>query len=360
MMSAQADHCWGVRGALRVDGSPVHYRRSGPPGAPVVFLLHGSPESASSLHAIARLLETRFDVIGLDTPGNGVSASLADAEPQSADYAAHLLAVMDAFGVARAGLYGFHTGAGTAMSAALIAPERIAALALDGYAVWREDERARHLRHYCKVYPPVWDGSHLTQTWARLEEQLIFFPWYDRSLAARMALGPVDLSVRLRRLRDWLTAWESYVAPYRAAFARRGEDGPDRVACPTLIGAMARDPLDAHLDRLTDLSAQVRLAHWGEERPAALAEMSAHLTAHPGRPATKNPSDQALLASLAQPTARGGWKPDEHGGFLLAIWKGLREEAIARATTDAELDAMLDPLVLHAKLTAAIQAETGL
>lgn len=359
-MSAQADHCWGVRGALRVDGSPVHYRRSGPPGAPAVFLLHGSPESASSLHAIARSLETRFNVIGLDTPGNGLSAPLSQAKPQSADYAGHLLAVMDAFGVERAGLYGFHTGAGTAMSAAMIAPERITALALDGYAVWTPDERAALLAAYCVVFPPVWDGSHLARIWARLEEQLIFFPWHDRRLEARMDLPPTPMPIRMRRLRDWLTANETYPAPYRAAFARRGEIGPDRAACPTLIGAMARDPLAKHLDRLTDLSPQVRLARWGEDRDAALAEMEAHLTAHAGAPATKKANDPALLASLAQPAARKGWRPDAHGGFLLAIWRGLREEAIATAATQAALDASLDPLALHAKLTAAIQAETGL
>jgi len=338
----------------------VHYRRAGRAGAPAVFLLHGSPESASSLHAIARRLEPECDVIGLDTPGNGLSAPLAESEPQSADYAAHVLAVMDAFGVQRAGLYGFHTGAGTAMSAALAAPDRIAALALDGYAVWTEAERASHLEHYCEVYPPVWDGSHLAKTWARLEEQRLFFPWYERSLAARMAPSATDMSTRLRRLRDWLTAWRSYVSPYRSAFARHGQDGPDRVACPTLIGAMARDPLAAHLDRLTQVSRTVRLARWGADRDTALAEMAAHLAAHAGGAATRNPGDARLLASLAQPAPRANWRPDEHGGFLLAIWRGLREDAMARAGTQAELDAALDPLALHARLTAAIQAETGL
>ena len=358
--TGEAEHAWGRRGALSVDGRAVHYRRSGPAGAPVVLMLHGSPESASALHGVAAALDDRFDVIAIDTPGNGLSAPLSEPEPDSDAFARHALAVLDAFGVERAGVYGFHTGAGTAMSAALLAPQRIAALALDGYAVWTAAERAALLDQYCVVYAPVWDGSHLARIWARLEEQLIFFPWHDQRLAARIDLPPTPVETRLRRLRDWLTAWDSYPAAYRSAFRRHGEIGPDRTGVPTLIGAMARDPLAAHLDRLADLSAAVRLRRWGEARQPALTEIADHLAAWPGAPATADPNAPALLTSLAKPEPANGWTPDDHGGFLLQLWKRVREEAIATACSDADLRAALDPHALHARVTAAIQARIGL
>lgn len=355
------DHVWGQRGAVRINGRPVHYRRTGQSGAPVVILLHGSPESASALHAIAARLADGFDVIGIDTPGNGLSAPLDHPAPERSDYARHLLAFMDASGIARAGLYGFHTGAGTAMVAATLAPERISALALDGYAVWTEAERADLVSRYCIVYPPVWDGSHLAQTWARLEEQTIFFPWNTPRLDARMFLPPTPIDIRLRRLRDWLTAWDSYPAPYLAAFRAVGQDGPDRVEVPTLIGAMGRDPLSVHLDRLTDISPHVRLVNWGDDRDRALAEMTAHLTVHPGESATRpDPSDAALLARLATPESRDGWESDDHGGFLLQLWYQLRREVIANAQTQDALDAGLDPRALQARVTSIIQGRTGL
>lgn len=368
------DHVWGQRGAVRVNGRPLHYRRAGQSGAPVAILLHGSPESASALHPIAGRLADRFDVIGIDTPGNGLSAPLRHPDPEHpdyahldhpaperADYARHLLAFMDAFGIARAGLYGFHTGAGTAMVAATLAPERVSALALDGYAVWTEAERADLVSRYCIVYPPVWDGSHLAQTWARLEEQTIFFPWNTPRLNARMFLPPTPIDIRLRRLRDWLTAWDSYPAPYLAAFRAVGQDGPDRVEVPTLIGAMGRDPLSVHLGRLTDVPPHVRLVNWGDDRDQALAEMTAHLTAHPGEPANRpDPSDAALLASLAMPEPRDGWESDDHGGFLLQLWHQLRREVIASAQSQDELDAGLDPMALQARITAIIQGRVGL
>lgn len=360
-----ANHSWGARGAVRVNGGAVHYRRAGEPGAPVVILLHGSPESASALFGVAGALEDRFDIIGFDTPGNGLSAPLDLSDPDADDYARALFAFMDVMGIERAGLYGFHTGAGTAMSAALLAPERIAALALDGYAVWTPQEREDLLARYCVVHALLWDGSHLARIWARLEEQLIFFPWNTPRLDARMDLPPTPLPVRLRRLRDWLTAGEGYPAPYRAAFKRDGHVGPDRTSVPTLLGAMARDPLSAHLTRLGPTSDAVRLRRWSGDHEAALRDIAAHLAEHSGEAARTPdpgdvPGDPELLASLARPAPRLGWSPDEHGGFLLKLWRDLRLEAIAAAADQAALDAALDPLTLHRRVTAVIQAETGL
>ncbi|MEQ8403952.1 MAG: alpha/beta fold hydrolase [Oceanicaulis sp.] len=359
-MSAPA-HSWGVRGAVTVDGRAVHYRRAGRSGAPVAILLHGSPESASAVHGVAAALDDRFDVIGVDTPGNGLSQPLAQADPDAGDYARHLLAFMDGLGIGRAALYGFHTGAGTAMEAAILAPDRIAALALDGYAVWTPDERADLMDRYCVVYAPVWDGSHLARIWARLDEQLIFFPWNTPRLDARMNLPATPMEVRLRRLRDWLSAFDTYPAPYRAAFKRAGETGPDRAEIPTLIGAMDRDPLSAHLSRLDTISPAVRLASWGEDRERALSEIAEHFAAHPGAPAGPvDATDPALLDSLAHPAPRYNWAADSHGGFLLKLWRDVRMEAIAKAPSQAALDAALDPLALQAQVLAAIQYETGL
>lgn len=354
------DHGWGERGALTIAGRAVHYRRAGRRGAPVVLMLHGSPESASALHAPARALADRFDVIALDTPGNGLSEPLDQPDPDADAFARHALAVLDAFKVERAGLYGFHTGAGTAMSAALIAPERITALALDGYAVWTPQERRSLLERYCVVYEPVWDGSHLARIWARLDEQRMFFPWHEARLSARLGLTPPAMEVRLRRLRDWLTAFESYPAAYRSAFHRIGEIGPDRTRTPTLVGAMAGDPLEAHLGRLTQVSDCVRRVRWGEDRRRALADIADHLATHPGTAAGADPADGSLLASLASPAPVEGWDPDDHGGFLLQLWRRLRNGAITAARTDAELAEGLDPRRLHARVTAAVQARTGL
>ncbi|XBQ17661.1 MAG: alpha/beta hydrolase [Oceanicaulis sp.] len=355
-----ANHAWGRRGAVRVDGLAVHYRRAGPEGAPAVLALHGSPESASALADLAAVLSDRFDVIAPDTPGNGLSEALPGEALTSGDLARAALSFMDALGLDRPAVYGFHTGAATAMELALIAPDRVSGMVLDGYPVWTKAERESLLSHYLVSFPPVWDGAHLASIWARLEEQRLFFPWYDRRLSARMDLPPAPLALRLRRLRDFLTAGPAYVPVYRTALERRGEEGPDRVSVPTLIGASDPDPLSVHLDRIESPAPTIDIERWGADRPAAFDRIAAFIADHPGAAAGPDPGDPVLLRSLARPEPVAGWTPDDHGGFLLQIWRTLRLQAIARAESDDALAAGLDPHALHARLIAAIQAETGL
>ncbi len=359
-MSLGLGSAWGARGFVEAGGVYTAYQRGGRAGAPVAILLHGSPESADALAGVADTLSDRFDVIGLDTPGNGLSEGLPGDQPGSADYARHVLSVMTALGVRRAGIYGFHTGAGTAMSLALEAPDRVAALALDGYAVWTPAERADLLERYLVTFPPRLDGAHLASIWARLEAQLVFFPWYDARLAARMDLPETPLSVRLRRLRDWLCAAERYVQPYAAAFRRVGEDGPDRVAAPTLIGASAPDPLSAHLERLGEVSSTVTLQRWGSDRAEAFEAIAAHLFAHPGEPAGEAIAPDAPPPAFAEAAHDLPWSPDPHGGFLLEIWRALVSRVIANADSEAALAAGLDPQALQSRLLAHVARHSGL
>lgn len=279
---------WGRRYLLRLSNGWTHVRRAGPEGAPALVCLHGSPESADALRDTALRFARDFDVFAPDTPGNAWSDPLRHDAPDSRDYAEHVLEVMDAFGIARAGLYGFHTGAATAMETALIAPDRVTALTLDGYPVWTEDERADLLAHYLPHFSPREDGSHLQAVWDRLEAQRRFFPWYRTNAAARLDLKPLAFAVRLRRVRDLLMAGDAYAKPYAAAFTRRGEDGPGRVQTPCLIGGMAGDPLARHPERLPDRAPGVETALW-DDRDRALGDMSAFLRRHPGSRADKAP-----------------------------------------------------------------------
>lgn len=355
------DHAWGQRSACRRGDRIVHFRRLSRPGAPVAVLVHGSPESASAVHGMARALAPWFDVIAIDTPGNGLSSPLPVPHPESSDYAAELLEILTDLGVTTFGIYGFHSGAATAMQVALQQPQRVRALALDGYPVWTEAERQDLVSRYCEVYPPTWNGSHLTQTWARLEEQLRFFPWNTPAIDARMNLPPTPIATRMRRLRDWLTAWDSYPAPYLAAFRFEGEQPLLNVEVPTLMGAMGADPLRKHFSRMPPLGSNIQRADWGEDAAGAVEQIVAHLRAFTGAPApaVTGVTDDALCDQLATPEPRD-FMPDDHGGFLLKLWNDLRWEAIESARTQAELDARLDPVHLHRRLTAIVQAHVGL
>ena len=122
-------------------------RRGGQP----VLALHGWLDNAASFIPLSQhLAELDLDLVLLDLPGHGHSASL----PAGADYALngaihHVLDAADALGWERFILLGHSMGAGIASLLAAAAPERIQALvaieALGGLAE-REELTAQRLR----------------------------------------------------------------------------------------------------------------------------------------------------------------------------------------------------------------------
>jgi pimeloyl-ACP methyl ester carboxylesterase len=238
-----------TRHFLNVGDRVVHYRRWGE--GPVVLAVHGSPQSSRALAGVAETMARRgLCVIAPDTPGAGLSTPLSQAQPDSGDFARALLAFADALGLGRFGLYGFHTGACTACALATIAPDRVAAAALEGLPAWTEQERADFLANYLPPFAPRWDGAHMAWVWARMEEQVLFFPWSDPTPRARLTydLSPVD---RLHaNAMDLLESGDRYRDVYRAAFTFRAGDWAPSATAPRLLMATRDDVLAAHLERL--------------------------------------------------------------------------------------------------------------
>ncbi len=292
---------------VRVGARLVHGVRVGQ--GPVVVALHGSPESAGALAPVMRALASQFTVIGLDTPGNGDSDPLTIETPSTDDYAAALLETLDALGLGRVGLYGFHTGAGIASQAALRAPDRICALVLDGCAIWTPDERKLFLSpEYLTAFTPTWDGAHLATLWSRIEEQSIFFPYYLHTDAARLPMDVPDRVLLQRRALDWLKAGDAYRGPYAAAFRRDGGRSLEQMRVPTLLGATPPDPLVAHLDRAGAASEAVSVMRW-RDKAEAHAAMARFFSLHPGDPPPHLPFAEPDEHSFA-----GGLHVRRHGG----------------------------------------------
>jgi pimeloyl-ACP methyl ester carboxylesterase len=224
-----------------------------------------------------------FCAIAPDNPGNGNSQALPGYETDVAAYARALKALFDALGLKRVGLYGFHTGAAHACAFAALYPTRVSGAVLQGLPVWSAEERGDILAHYLPPFTPHWDGSHLAWLWARLEEQTIFFPWYDRRRAARMAgFGGVTAAALHDNAMDLLRAGDAYRALYESAFVFEGEPWAAKLSTPTLLTATPSDPLAAHIARLPALPAQTEtllgIADWA----AYGAAMTDYLTRHPG------------------------------------------------------------------------------
>lgn len=273
---------------VTVDGArQVHYRRAGK--GPAVVLLHQSPTSSREHTPLIERLMDEFTVIAPDTPGNGLSDPLPGEQPLAEDYAHALAATLDALGIKRCGLFGTHTGGVTAGEFARLYPDRVSVLIVDGVTCWTEEERADALDHYFTPFAPKWDGSHLTWLWSRMREQSIFFPWYAKSLAARMHYD-LPTPERLHgALLEFLRAGDAYRQPYKAAFLYKGEDSIPHIACPAHLMAIDRDVLFAHFDRLPPLPDNVKVERFSDGRGALLDRAVEVLRQYPGQPSVPGP-----------------------------------------------------------------------
>ncbi len=299
--------CTEERHFVVVGGRTVHYRRWG--RGPVVLAVHGSPQSSRAVAAVAQTLAgAGLCVIAPDTPGAGLSTPLLYPAPESGDYALALLNFADALGLGRFGLYGFHTGACTTCAVAAIAPDRVAAATFEGLPAWSDQERADFLANYLPPFAPQWDGSHMAWVWARMEEQVLFFPWNDPTPAARLTYdvsAPAHLHANAM---DLLESDDSYRAVYRAAFTFRARDWLPQVTSPHRLMAARSDVLLTHLERLGVPEAQALV----RDTPAELHDAAAaFLAANPGDPAPE-------AAQVSAPDGQGLQR-----GFSAGLaWRG--------------------------------------
>ncbi|OGA12406.1 MAG: hypothetical protein A3G25_05130 [Betaproteobacteria bacterium RIFCSPLOWO2_12_FULL_63_13] len=208
-------------------GGQVHVRRSGD-GSPIV-LLHQSPSSGAMWEPVfAHLAASGFGAIAPDMQGHGNSFRPA-APPAIADYAACMVAVMDALGLERVDLVGHHTGALVAAQIAADYPDRVRKLVLWGLAMYVDALRASRER-LKNERPPDYDvqGNELVSFWSR-----------QRSLAGEAFTAELGVRAMIEMLqtgsaRPW-GHWAGQQCEREAVLAR--------VAHPALVMGGERDPL---------------------------------------------------------------------------------------------------------------------
>ena len=251
-----------TRHFVRVGDREVHYRRVGT-GAPFV-LFHSSPQSAGFVIRGLLPLGADWTLIGLDTPGYGGSDPLPIAAPSAADYADASAAAMDALDIARAPIYGTHTGAHIAMELALRHPERVAGLVLDGVSFNTPEEAQERLSNYAPEFRPSTDGAHLAWAWQHTRDQIVYYPWFraekGRRLSAGMASPDYIHDIVLAKM-DAADYWLGY----RAAFGHDSRAVMYKLGVKATVVARDGDVLAPEAKRLTDLPTGVRVLETGKD-----------------------------------------------------------------------------------------------
>lgn len=266
----------------------VHYRTGGT--GPLLLMLHQSPQSSRELLPLMQAWSAHFTVLAPDSPGYGLSDPLGVEEATLGDFADATVEFLDALGVARFSLYGFHTGGMIGIALAERFPERVLALACNGVAVPTGPELSEILAEYLPRFEPRWDGGHLAWLWARLREQTIFFPWHKRSASSRMSF-PMPPPERLQAgVLEFLRAADHYQVAYRAAFTYPVAEVARTLQVPVLLTAAARDPLYPHLARIREPARSVVITPSATPEEA-LQHCLAHVRKHAGDPVRLRPQD---------------------------------------------------------------------
>lgn len=233
------------RGFVDLPHGQTHYRMAGTEGEPLL-IVHASPGSSRQQVRLIEDFAGEARVFAPDTPGNGDSEPLGSEEPAMTDLAAAVLKFLDAKGLERVRVYGSHTGASIATELAIMAPERVSHLVLDGLSAMNEEDLKDVLEHYAFPFVPDLDGAYLIRLFQFCRDQYLFFPWYKRTRAGRRdgGLGSAE------DLHAWITevmkASQTYHLNYRAAFKWQPAPRLPLVQCPTLLMAAINDPLFDH------------------------------------------------------------------------------------------------------------------
>ena len=254
-----------------IEDGQVHFWELGEASSALpVVMLHSSPGSARGLLPKARELATGRRVLAVDTPGNGDSTALALAEPDIAALAERLAAWTRTVGLERFDLYGSHTGASLAIELAIMFPDRVRRLVLDGVALFSPQEQADLLAHHAPQIEPDLHGGHIAFAWHFVRDAALFFPWNRTDAEHRRPTGLPDAVTLHENVLEVIKAIGTYHRSYRASIAYPHRERLALVPVPTLSVCAPDDMLLGYREEVAEI---VPRGFWQEASDAgAVAE----------------------------------------------------------------------------------------
>jgi len=233
----------------------VHYRRAG--SGPLIVMLHQSPTSSEEYVPIMEEWGQNFTIIAPDTPGYGLSDPINISKPTITDFAKALGEFLSALDIDKAAFYGMHTGSNIAIEFARLFPERTFAAYAEGVMFLTQEEKDFIIGGYFADFTPQPAGGHLPKIWARMRDQLIFFPWFDRTPEGRMSYNVAAPAVLQSYVINLLRAGKNEPDAYAAAFDYNTADALVELIAPTFVAFSKPDPLSAQIPRMPELPEKV-------------------------------------------------------------------------------------------------------
>ncbi len=213
-----------------------------------LLLLHASPASSVMSVPLVLQLGQGRRCYAPDTLGFGDSCAPLQEQPTAADYAASMLEVLDALGLEQTDLYGSHTGAHIATELAILLPDRIRRVVLDGIALFEPEDKAEALANYAPAVVPDIIGSQLNWAWHFVRDQAVYFPYFRRDKEHLRNMDMASEEMLHITATDVMKALWTYHLGYRSAFSHNDRDRLPLITQRTLVMSDLSDPLHVTVD----------------------------------------------------------------------------------------------------------------
>jgi pimeloyl-ACP methyl ester carboxylesterase len=232
----------------RADGGQLHVRFAGAPAAEALLLLHDAPGSAAQLEPLIAALSRTYYVVAPDLPGAGESNPFERVpNPCMSDYVDAVSGLLGELGIERVRVYGVGFGASLALALAAQSLASLSGLVLEGVLAPSPEERALFIERYAPAIAVEADGAHWYRTWLMLRDSLVWWPWFDRRLAAQRR-RPENFDAD--RLHDWtldvMGARMTYGQFIQASLAHDAPKALADVRVPLTLVTGGRSPLNVY------------------------------------------------------------------------------------------------------------------
>jgi pimeloyl-ACP methyl ester carboxylesterase len=229
------------RAFVDIEEGQIHYRHiPGEPGLKPIFILHLSPGSSRGQRPLLGALKSLVGgrpLIAPDMPTNGDSTARTPEAPDIVYYAQSLMRVFDALKVERADVYGIHTGGRIASEAAILFPDRVDRIAVDGVDDFLDEAEREHvLKVYAPEKKPDEYGAHFLWAFNFVRDMSLHSPYYMRDPEHRLMSRPVPSPDELHGMAvELLKSVTTYHKAYNAAFLYSAAQRFPKVRQPTLV-----------------------------------------------------------------------------------------------------------------------------
>ncbi|MCT8974314.1 alpha/beta fold hydrolase [Microbaculum marinisediminis] len=255
-----------------------HLRRAGAAGTPLLVIPTGGGSSAQFAPVVTGLATGR-QVFAVDYFGNGLSDKPAG--PVSIETLAEdMIALLDAMDLSQVDVWGSHTGSLVALELAVIAPDRVRRLVLEGPVFISQDFQDDLLANYFpEIRPDKW-GLHLPLVWNWRRDLFMYWPWYRVDRGAARTLGVPTANELHKYAIGILESGETYDGAYRSAFSYDTRARIPLLERPALVCAGPDDMLKDGLPEAKALGPKAFVTveetpttvWWPDPEPAAAAQ----------------------------------------------------------------------------------------